>query len=81
MKVTTKKEIKIRIEKALDEIRPYLAEDGGNIDLIDVTDKLIVKVRLKGACSSCSVSGQTMKNGVESVIMTAVPEVKEVLEV
>lgn len=81
MKVTTKKEIKIRIEEALDEIRPYLAEDGGNIDLIDVTDKLIVKVRLKGTCSTCSVSGQTMKNGVESVIMTAVPEVKEVLEV
>ena len=81
MQEKTKIEIKNKIEKALDQIRPYLQEDGGNIDLIDVTSKFVVKVRLIGACSTCSVSGQTMKNGVESVIKNAVPEVKKVVEI
>ena len=70
-----------KIEKALNEIRPYLEVDGGDIRLIEVTDDMVVKVKLIGACSSCNVSMMTLKNGVEVAIKNAVPEVKEVIDV
>jgi Fe-S cluster biogenesis protein NfuA len=74
-------EIIEKIENALTEIRPYLKADGGDINLIEVTDDFVVKVELLGACKSCSISWQTLKNGVEDIIKRAVPQVKEVLEV
>ncbi len=67
------------IEKALDEIRPYLRADGGDITLIEVSEDMVVKVELHGACVGCPMSYQTMKNGVEQVIKTSLPEVKEVV--
>ena len=70
-----------KIENALNDIRPYLEADGGDIKLIEVTDDWIVKVKLLGACGTCDISMMTLKNGVEEVIKRAVPEVKEVLEV
>ena len=70
-----------KIENALNEIRPYLEADGGNIKLIEITDDWIVKVKLLGACETCEISMMTLKNGVEEVIKRAVPQVKEVLEV
>jgi len=69
------------IESALDEIRPYLKADGGDISLIEVSDDLVVKVELLGACVGCPMSYQTMKNGIEQVVKKAVPGVKEVLAV
>ena len=69
------------IEQALEEIRPYLKADGGDISLVEVTKDMVVKVKLLGACVGCPMSYQTMKNGIEQVVKKAVPEVKEVLAV
>ena len=73
--------IKERIMKALDRVRPYLQSDGGDIDLIDVTDDMTVKVKLKGACHGCPYSMQTLKAGVEQAIIKEVPEIKRVISV
>tara|TARA_B100001094_G_C17731187_1_gene576660 strand:+ start:332 stop:583 length:252 start_codon:yes stop_codon:yes gene_type:complete len=81
MGLITERRILDKIELALDEIRPYLEADGGNIDLVEVTDDLVVKVRLLGACSSCNVSMMTMKSGVEQAVKRAWPEVKEVIDI
>ena len=75
------KEIINKIEEALQEIRPYLEADGGNINFIELTDEWVVKVELVGACGTCEISTMTLKNGVESVIKKAVPQVKEVVEI
>ena len=75
------KEIINKIEEALQEIRPYLESDGGNINFIELTDEWVVKVELVGACGTCEISTMTLKNGVESVIKKAVPQVKEVVEI
>ena len=68
------------IEKALDEIRPFLQSDGGNIELVDF-DADIVKVRLLGNCVDCSVNQMTLKNGVEMTIKKYVPSIKKVVSV
>ncbi|MGI6338748.1 MAG: NifU family protein [Bacteroidales bacterium] len=70
-----------KIEKALNTIRPYLQRDGGDIDFVEVTEDMTVKVRLKGACHGCPYSMQTLKAGVEQAIIQEVPEVKEVIAV
>ena len=77
----TSKKILNKIEAALDEIRPYLKKDGGDIDLIEVSDDYVVKVKLLGTCESCHVSMMTLKNGVEIAVKNAVPKVKEVIEI
>ena len=66
-----------RVEKALEKIRPALQADGGNIELIDVTDG-VVKVKLTGACGGCPMSQMTLKMGVERTLKQQVPEVKRV---
>jgi len=71
--------IRNRVMKALDRVRPYLQSDGGDIDLIDVTDDMTVKVKLTGACYGCPYSMQTLKAGVEQAIMKEVPEIKRVI--
>jgi Fe-S cluster biogenesis protein NfuA len=71
--------IRDRVMKALERVRPYLQSDGGDIDLIDVTDDMTVKVKLKGACQGCPYSMQTLKAGVEQAIMKEVPEIKRVI--
>jgi len=71
--------IRDRVAKALERVRPYLQSDGGDIDLLDVTDDMTVKVRLKGACHGCPYSMQTLKAGVEQAIMKEVPEIKRVI--
>lgn len=67
-----------RVEEALDQIRPYLQADGGNVSLVEITDDFIVRVELQGACKSCSMSMMTMKAGIEESIKRAVPEIKSV---
>ena len=81
MGIITDEKILNKIERALDEIRPYLEADGGDINLVEVTDEFVVKVKLIGACGSCNISMHTLKNGVEIVVKRAVPEVKEVVEI
>ena len=77
----TNKKIINKVEAALDEIRPYLRTDGGDISLIEITDDYTVKVKLMGACESCHVSMMTLKNGVEVAVKNAVPRVKKVVEI
>ena len=77
----TSKRILNKIEVALDEIRPYLQTDGGDISLVEVSDDYIVKVKLSGACETCHVSMMTLKNGVEVAVKKAVPKVKKVIEI
>ena len=81
MGIITDKTILSKIEVALQEIRPFLEADGGDINFIELTDKWVVKVKLIGACSSCNISMMTLKNGVEMAVKRAVPEVKEVIEI
>lgn len=73
------KTIKEKVVKALERVRPYLQSDGGDIELIEVTDDMSVKVRLKGACHGCPYSMQTLKAGVEQAILKEVPEIKKVI--
>ena len=76
-----KQEILDKVNGAIDSIRPYLQDDGGDIELIEVTDDLTVKVHLQGACGSCPHSLMTLKNGVEMAIRREIPEIKEVVGV
>ena len=71
-------EIKENVEKALSEIRPFLNSDGGDISLVEIIDDEHVKVRLEGACTSCSLSISTMKAGVENTIKKYVPQIETV---
>jgi Fe-S cluster biogenesis protein NfuA len=73
--------MKERVQKIIDEIRPALQADGGNIELVEVGEDGIVKVRLMGACGSCPMSQLTLKRGVEARLKAKVPEVKEVVSV
>ncbi len=70
-----------RINLALEDIRPYLKDDGGDIELIEVTEDLTVKVKFLGACKSCTMSAMTLKGGVEEAIKKAIPEIKTVIAV
>ena len=74
----TKQELHSRVEAALNNIRPFLRSDGGDIELLDITEDFIAKVRLTGACESCKMSVSTMKAGVESTIKNFVPEIQSV---
>ena len=81
MNVSDKEKLLSRVEKTLERIRPYLQSDGGDIELIDVTDDYKVKVRLTGACAGCPFSMQTLKAGVEQAMIKEVPEIVEVVAV
>lgn len=71
-----------KIEQVIKEkIAPLLQKDGGGIDFIDVTEDLVVKVKLKGACGCCPMSSMTLKNGVEKILKQEIPEIKEVVTV
>ncbi len=77
MAVPTREEI----EKVLDEVRPALRFDGGDVELVDITDDGVVLVRLVGACSGCGMSVLTLKAGIERAIKQKFPDVKEVKDV
>jgi Fe-S cluster biogenesis protein NfuA len=68
------------VERTLDELRPYLMADGGNVEVVEI-DGPIVKVRLQGACGSCPSSTMTLKMGIERKLREAIPEVSEVVQV
>ena len=67
-----------RVQSAINDVRPSLQADGGDIELVSVSEEGVVKVRLTGACGSCPYSIMTLKQGVESYLKKIVPEVKEV---
>ena len=77
----TQEELTINVERALEEIRPFLNTDGGDITLISIEDSKHVKVRLEGACTSCSVSQMTMRAGVETTIKRYAPQIETVVNV
>ncbi len=72
-------ELREKVEKSLEKVRPLLQADGGGIELLDVTQDGIVRVKLTGACGSCPMSQMTLKMAVERAIKESVPEVKEVI--
>ncbi len=67
-----------RVEEVLNKVRPYLQADGGDIELVDITNDDIIKVKLTGACHGCPMSQMTLRAGVERALMSELPEVKRV---
>ncbi|MEY4991885.1 MAG: hypothetical protein RI948_760 [Bacteroidota bacterium] len=76
-----KEELRSKVLVALDQLRPFLHADGGDMELIDITDDAIVQVRLLGSCSDCSMSQMTIKGGLEEALKMAAPELKGVVAV
>ncbi|MCG8641088.1 MAG: NifU family protein [Desulfobacterales bacterium] len=70
--------LKERVQEVLNKIRPSLQADGGDVELVDVTEDGVVKVKLQGACAGCPMSQMTLKNGIERVLKEEIPEVKSV---
>jgi len=81
MENNRKKELMQKIHLAIESVRPYLNADGGDVELIDLTEDLIVKVRLTGACDGCPFSLMTLKAGIEQAVRKNVPEIKELVTV
>ena len=77
----TTEELTIEVQKALEEIRPFLNSDGGDITLISIEDDKHVKVRLEGACTSCSVNQMTLRAGVETTIKKFAPQLETVVNI
>ena len=69
------------IEQALDNIRPYLKSDGGDVKFVELTKDMTVKIQFKGACEHCTVNFMTLENGIEREIKHLVPEIKRVISV
>jgi Fe-S cluster biogenesis protein NfuA len=80
-KKMTTEELTINVEKALEEIRPFLNSDGGDITLVSIEDGKHVKVKLEGACTSCSVNQMTMRAGVETTIKKFAPQIETVVNI
>ena len=77
----TKTELEKSVLVALEEIRPFLESDGGDISLVDIVEGKLVKVQLHGACVACSVNQMTLKSGVEMTIKKHAPQIEEVVSV
>lgn len=73
--------MKEKVEAALNKVRPQLRMDGGDVELVEVGEDGIVKVRLTGACGGCPMSQMTLKMGIERILKKEIPEVKQVLSV
>ena len=70
-----------RVKNILEQVRPYLQQDGGDVNFVELTDDMVVLVELTGACGSCPYSTMTLKNGIESVMKKSIPEIKSVEQV
>jgi len=73
-----KKAIEEKVMSSMEQLRPFLHADGGDMELVEITDDAVVVVRLLGACSDCSMSMMTLKAGLEEAVKKVAPEVKEV---
>ena len=74
-------DLKLKVEEALNEIRPFLQSDGGDISLLSIDKGKVVRVQLEGACVGCSVNQMTLKSGVEMTIKKHAPQIEEVINV
>ncbi len=70
-----KEELLKRVDEALDDVRPHLAVDGGNVEVVDITDDLIVQIKWMGNCLGCKMSNMTLRAGIEQTLKNQVPEV------
>ena len=77
----SKEDLKRKVLNVLEQVRPYLQQDGGDISFIELTDDNVVNVELTGACGSCPYSTMTLKNGVEATLKKVLPEIKEVVAI
>ncbi len=73
--------MKEKVIEVLEQVRPFLQRDGGDVEFVDVDDAGVVKVKLRGACGSCPGALYTLKNGIERTLQQHIPEVKEVIRV
>lgn len=78
MSITEKQDLINQIDAALDDVRPHLKVDGGNVEVVDVSDDMEVKIRWMGNCESCSMSAMTMRAGIEQSIKGKIPGIKSV---
>ncbi|MDI9861123.1 MULTISPECIES: NifU family protein [Bacteroidota] len=78
METTFENSLAEKVESALNKIRPYLVADGGNVEVIEITNDLVLRLQFVGACSSCSMSAMTFKAGIEETIRREVPEIARV---
>ncbi|GAB5538649.1 MAG: NifU family protein [Salibacteraceae bacterium] len=74
----TNEALYLKVVNALDELRPFLHEDGGDLEIVDITKERVLKIQFVGACSNCSMNNMTFKNGVEDAIKRLVPEIERV---
>ena len=74
----TKTDLRKRVEEVMEVIRPNLQADGGDVELVDLTDEGIVRVRLQGACHGCPMAAMTLQMGIERILRSEIPEVKGV---
>lgn len=81
MKILENPDLYNRVEEALNQLRPYLEADSGNVSILGITDEMIVQLRFHGSCSSCSMSEMTLKAGIEQAILRMVPEIRGVIAV
>ncbi|MEM7381801.1 NifU family protein [Poritiphilus flavus] len=77
----TPEELRTKVENALEEIRPFLQSDGGDISLVSIDDDNLVKVKLEGTCVGCSVNQMTLKSGVEMTIKKHAPQIEKVVNI
>ena len=77
----TTRELTMKVEEALNEIRPFLQSDGGDISLLSIDEGKIVRVQLEGACVGCSVNQMTLKSGVEMTIKKYAPQIERVINI
>ena len=76
-----KKKLNQKVQNVIEQVRPYLQADGGDINFIEITDDNVVNVELTGACGACPFSTMTLKNGVEATLKKVIPEIKEVVAI
>ncbi|MBK6346630.1 MAG: NifU family protein [Bacteroidales bacterium] len=76
--MSNREELTVKVKNIIEQIRPYLQADGGDISFVELTDDNTVNVELQGSCGSCPFSRMTLKNGVEEAVKKALPEIKSV---
>ncbi|MBK7028454.1 MAG: NifU family protein [Bacteroidales bacterium] len=76
--MTQNQDLEIKVKNVIEQIRPYLQADGGDINFVELTSENVVNVELQGACGSCPFSRMTLKNGVEEAMRKALPEIRSV---
>ena len=78
MTTTEKTDIIKQIESALDTVRPHLKVDGGNVEIVDLTEEMLVKLKWLGNCKNCNMTAMTMKAGVEQTLKSKIPEIQSI---